>query len=65
MLSLDAETACDALRSIAEGAGCTDRTLVAIRTKKALYWEWHESCFILGEKRGLGMVACIFIRLCL
>lgn len=34
-----------------------DRTFVAIRT--LLYWEWHESCFILGEKCGLGMVAFI------
>jgi len=39
----------------AEGDGCTDRTLVAIRTSFVL--GMHESCFILGEKRGLGMVA--------
>jgi len=61
-LSLDVETACDALRSIAAGDGCTDRTFVAIRTSFVL--GMHESCFILGEKRGLGMVALpLFIRL--
>lgn len=38
--------------------GCTDRTFVAIRTSFVL--GMHESCFILGEKRGLGMVALPF-----